>query len=44
LNVAVQEVPQTSRFVPLVVSMGLQAPGGPAMSVTTVRLVPRGTE
>ena len=44
LNVAVQEVPQTSRFVPMVVNMGLQAPGGPAMHITTVRLVPRGTE
>ena len=44
LNVAAREVPQTSRFVPMVVNMGLQAPGGPAMQITTVRLVPRGTE
>jgi general secretion pathway protein I len=44
LNVAVREVPQTSRFVPMVVNMELQAPGGPAMQVTTVRLVPRGAE
>jgi general secretion pathway protein I len=44
LNVAEREVPQTSRFVPMVVNMALQAPGGPAMQITTVRLVPRGTE
>lgn len=44
LNVAVPEVAQTSRFVPLVINMGLQAPGGPAIRVTTVRLVPRGAE
>jgi general secretion pathway protein I len=43
-KVAVPEVPETSRFVPLVVNMGLQAPGGPAMLVTTVRLVPRVAE
>jgi general secretion pathway protein I len=44
LNVAVREAPQTSRFVPLVVNMALQAPGGPAVQVTTVRLVPRVAE
>jgi general secretion pathway protein I len=44
LNVAVQAVPQTSPFVPLVVTMALQVPGGPAISVTTVRLVPRVAE
>jgi hypothetical protein len=44
LNVAVQAAPQTSPFVPLVVNMVLQAPGGPAISVTTVRLVPRTAE
>src|SRR3954470_22427921 len=44
LNVAVPAVPQTSPFVPLVVTMALQSPGGPAISVTTVRLVPRVAE
>ena len=32
------------RFVPLAVNMRLQAPGGPAIQFTTVRLVPRGSE
>jgi len=36
--------PQTPRFVPLAVSVRLQAPGGPLMQVTTVRLVPRVAE
>jgi general secretion pathway protein I len=44
LNVAVQEVPQTSPFVPLAVNMRLQAPGGSAIQVTTVRLVPKAAE
>jgi general secretion pathway protein I len=45
MNVAVaSEAPQTGRFVPLAVTMRLQAPGGPAMQVTTVRLVPKGAE
>ena len=35
---------QTGRFVPLAVTMRLQAPGGPAMQVTTVRLVPKVAE
>jgi general secretion pathway protein I len=35
------DAPQTGRFVPLAVTMRLQAPGGPAMQVTTVRLVPK---
>ena len=40
MNVAVaSDAPQTGRFVPLAVTMRLQAPGGPAMQVTTVRLV-----
>jgi general secretion pathway protein I len=43
-NAATREVPQTSRFVPVVVNMALQAPGGPAISITTVRLVPRVAE
>ena len=42
MNVAVStEAPLTQRFVPLAVRLRLQAPGGPAMQVTTVRLVPR---
>jgi general secretion pathway protein I len=42
MNVAVtSEAPQTERFVPLAVTMRIQAPGGPAMQVTTVRLVPK---
>ena len=44
LNSVVLADPQTSPFVPLVVTMALQAPGGPAISVTTVRLVPRTAE
>ena len=42
MNVAVaSDAPQTGRFVPLAVTMRLQSPGGPAMQVTTVRLVPK---
>jgi general secretion pathway protein I len=44
MNAAVETVPETSPFVPLVVNMALQAPGGPAILVTTVRLVPRAAE
>ena len=45
MNVAVaNDAPQTGRFVPLAVTMRLQAPGGPAMQVTTVRLVPRAAQ
>jgi general secretion pathway protein I len=50
IDVAPMNVPvatdaaQTGRFVPLAVTMRLQAPGGPAMQVTTVRLVPRVAE
>jgi general secretion pathway protein I len=45
MKVAVSnEAPQTGRFVPLAVTMRLQSPGGPAMQVTTVRLVPRVAE
>jgi general secretion pathway protein I len=29
------------RFVPLAVNMRMQAPGGPAIQITTVRLVPK---
>ncbi len=35
---------QTQRFVPLTVNMRLQAPGGPAIQMTTVRLVPKAAE
>ena len=42
MNVAVaSDAAQTGRFVPLAVTMRVQAPGGPAMQVTTVRLVPK---
>ena len=45
MNVAVaSDAPQTGRFVPLAVTMRIQAPGGPAMQVTTVRLVPKVAE
>jgi general secretion pathway protein I len=45
MNVPVAtDAPQTGRFVPLAVTMRLQAPGGPAMQVTTVRLVPKAVE
>jgi general secretion pathway protein I len=40
----VGEIPPDARFVPLTVNLRLQAPGGPAMQLTTVRLVPRGSE
>jgi general secretion pathway protein I len=43
LNVAADARP-TQRFVPLAVNMRLQAPGGPAIQLTTVRLVPRAAE
>jgi len=41
MNVAVASDAPTQRFVPLAVTLRLQSPGGPAMQVTTVRLVPR---
>ena len=45
LKTAVEgDVPQTSPFVPLAVNMQIQAPGGPLMQITTVRLVPRGAQ
>jgi general secretion pathway protein I len=45
MNVPViSEGPQIERFVPLAVTMRVQAPGGPAMQVTTVRLVPKVAE
>jgi general secretion pathway protein I len=36
--------PQDPHFVPLAVVMRLQAPGGPAIQFTTVRLVPKAAE
>lgn len=41
---APNDVPQNPRFVPLAVTMRLQAQGGPAIQLTTVRLVPRAAE
>ena len=38
------DAPQNSRFVPLAVTMRLQAQDGPAIQLTTVRLVPRAAE
>ena len=38
------DAPQNRRFVPLAVNMWLQAPDGPAVQFTTVRLVPRTAE
>lgn len=35
---------QTRRFVPLAVNLRMQAPGGPAIQLTTVRLVPKAAE
>jgi general secretion pathway protein I len=40
MSASASEVPQM-RFVPLAVNMRMQAPGGPAVQVTTVRLVPK---
>jgi general secretion pathway protein I len=45
MNVAVaDDAPPIQRFVPLAVTLRLQSPGGPAMQVTTVRLVPKVAE
>ena len=38
------DTPQNTRFVPLAVTMRLQAQNGPAIQLTTVRLVPRTAE
>ncbi|MGH6711196.1 MAG: PulJ/GspJ family protein [Bradyrhizobium sp.] len=37
------ELPQ-GRFVPVAINMRMQAPGGPAIQITTVRLVPKVAE
>jgi general secretion pathway protein I len=44
MNVAVREGAQGASFVPLAINMRMQAPGGPAIQVTTVRLVPKAAE
>ena len=44
MNVAARETRPDARFVPLAVNLRLQAPGGQALQMTTVRLVPRGSE
>jgi general secretion pathway protein I len=38
------DAPQNPRFMPLAVTMRLQAPNGPAIQLTTVRLVPKATQ
>ena len=38
------DVPPAGRFVPLAVNMRMQAPGGPAIQVTIVRLVPKAAQ
>jgi general secretion pathway protein I len=38
------DAPQNPRFTPLAVTMRLQAPDGPAIQLTTVRLVPKAAE
>jgi general secretion pathway protein I len=43
LNVAATDAPQ-GRFVPLAVNLRMQAPGGPAIQITTVRLAPKAAE
>jgi general secretion pathway protein I len=40
----VGEIPPDARFIPLTVSLRLQAPGGQLMQLTTVRLTPRASE
>ena len=41
---AAGDAPENQRFVPLALNMRLQAPGGPAIQLTTVRLVPKAAE
>jgi general secretion pathway protein I len=41
---AASDAPENQRFMPLAVNMRLQAPGGPAIQLTTVRLVPKVAE
>jgi general secretion pathway protein I len=44
ISAGASDAVQTSHFVPLAINMRLQAPGGPAMQITTVRLVPKVAE
>jgi general secretion pathway protein I len=44
INVADGGDPQTQHFVPLAVKLRLEAPDGPALELTTVRLVPKVAE
>jgi general secretion pathway protein I len=45
MNAGVEpDAPQTSPYVPLAINMRMQAPGGPAIQITTVRLVPKVAE
>jgi general secretion pathway protein I len=43
VNAAVADAP-AGRFVPLAINMRMQGPGGAAIQVTTVRLVPKAAE
>ena len=43
-SAANDNAPQNPRFMPLAVTMRLQAQDGPAIQLTTVRLVPRAAE
>ena len=43
MNAPAAELPQ-SRFAPVAINMRMQAPGGPAIQITTVRLVPKAAE
>lgn len=43
MNAVAAALPQ-NRFMPLAVTLRMQAPGGPAIQVTTVRLVPKVVE
>lgn len=44
LTLATQGIPQDSPFLPLAVNLRLQAPDGPTIRLTTVRLVPKVAE
>jgi general secretion pathway protein I len=44
LNVAAATEESQARFVPYAVNLQMQTPGGPAIRITTVRLVPRSAE
>jgi general secretion pathway protein I len=44
MNASVRDDPQAESWIPLVVTLQVQAANGRAMQVTTVRLVPKGVE